>query len=606
MAWAIDTQQLYIGSGSVSEGAPAVSNVKVLTQNDLAAQGSLIGSIQYVYKVNDTTITTGASANSPVSRYLQSRLDDDVTTSDFGTIGDGAADDTIALQRAINQLFLNPTTPANASSNAGVSKRVILKIPAGVFKISSTIYIPSYASLIGAGADKTTIVFDPSFTIVGQSATSSNVITTTAATAAMVGATITGTGIPANTIISSVIVGTSLTISAAATANGTGVNFTIILPIPAVQFVNDSSTISSPSPLSATTGTTQPRNIRISGLTISTPTGLTPAMQLDAVRDSLFDNLSIESYTSSGTVYHALNQGIFMQALSSIVTCERNIFRNITFISCAYAVFAKQDIRNNIFEDCYFTDAYQGFALGVGANASSTGQQYGPRETEIINCKFYNVKRHAVYLELGYGNITRDCKYDNVGCNGGGNVTAQYPQVYYKTPGNTSQNDYSDRPNDLSTSNLSTPYIPEVAGHASYTLTGVRQVGISYVTTNSTFAFRLPCSTDQYGVPSGSVTYTIEYFYKSATNAFTRKGTMVIAADIDAAKIQLSDEFNFAGTDAGGTNALALDFTASFYDSTNTIYTGSVGQSPYTIGINYTNTLNSDTGTLTYSYTTSL
>ena len=31
LAWAVDTQNLYIGSGSVGEGAPAVGNVKILT-----------------------------------------------------------------------------------------------------------------------------------------------------------------------------------------------------------------------------------------------------------------------------------------------------------------------------------------------------------------------------------------------------------------------------------------------------------------------------------------------------------------------------------------------------------------------------------------------
>jgi len=32
MAWAIDSQELYIGNGAVSEGSPAVGNTKVLTQ----------------------------------------------------------------------------------------------------------------------------------------------------------------------------------------------------------------------------------------------------------------------------------------------------------------------------------------------------------------------------------------------------------------------------------------------------------------------------------------------------------------------------------------------------------------------------------------------
>ena len=34
LGWAIDTQELYIGNGSVSEGAPTVGNTRVLTEHD--------------------------------------------------------------------------------------------------------------------------------------------------------------------------------------------------------------------------------------------------------------------------------------------------------------------------------------------------------------------------------------------------------------------------------------------------------------------------------------------------------------------------------------------------------------------------------------------
>ena len=34
MAWAIDTQELYVGNGAVSEGAPLVGNTKILTEHD--------------------------------------------------------------------------------------------------------------------------------------------------------------------------------------------------------------------------------------------------------------------------------------------------------------------------------------------------------------------------------------------------------------------------------------------------------------------------------------------------------------------------------------------------------------------------------------------
>ena len=33
LGWAVDTRELYIGNGSVSEGSPAVGNSKVLTES---------------------------------------------------------------------------------------------------------------------------------------------------------------------------------------------------------------------------------------------------------------------------------------------------------------------------------------------------------------------------------------------------------------------------------------------------------------------------------------------------------------------------------------------------------------------------------------------
>ena len=143
LGWAIDTQQLYIGNGAVSEGSPAVGNTRVLTQTDLSGTSNLLQQLQHIYKINDVSIVTGPSANSPINRTLQNRLDDRATTTDFGTIGNGVADDTISLQRAIDQLFLNATNPAYSNTVSATSKRVILEMPAGQFNTSSTLFFQS-------------------------------------------------------------------------------------------------------------------------------------------------------------------------------------------------------------------------------------------------------------------------------------------------------------------------------------------------------------------------------------------------------------------------------------------------------------------------------
>jgi hypothetical protein len=141
--WAIDTQELYIGNGSVAEGAPFVGNTKILTEKDNIFELAT----DYEYKTKNSLIQTGVNENSPVLRTLQERLDDVVSVRSFGADGDGS-DQTAELQRAINNLFLN-VDKANPRS------RVILWVDPGVYKISSTISLPPNVNIKGAGSEKT-------------------------------------------------------------------------------------------------------------------------------------------------------------------------------------------------------------------------------------------------------------------------------------------------------------------------------------------------------------------------------------------------------------------------------------------------------------------
>lgn len=144
--WAVDTRELYIGNGSVSEGSPAVGNTKILTQHD----NLFSFADQYTYQKEITTMQTGSTAMLPVTRTLQERLDEDVSVKSYGATGDGS-DQTVVLQRAIDQLYLNSATKGSTAS------RVTLHIPAGEYLLSASLKLPPYATIVGAGADKVKI-----------------------------------------------------------------------------------------------------------------------------------------------------------------------------------------------------------------------------------------------------------------------------------------------------------------------------------------------------------------------------------------------------------------------------------------------------------------
>ena len=95
--WAVDTQELYIGNGAVSEGAPNVGNTLVLTEHT-----NLFDYINYTYDADQGIVQTGANVSTPVIRSLQDRLDDIVSVKSFGVDSDGT-DVTEDLQRAVEQ-----------------------------------------------------------------------------------------------------------------------------------------------------------------------------------------------------------------------------------------------------------------------------------------------------------------------------------------------------------------------------------------------------------------------------------------------------------------------------------------------------------------------
>lgn len=140
----VDTRQVYIGNGG--SDAPQIENLEILT-----SRSDVLGIADtYTYKDDQIGFTaqTGASANTPITRTLQQKLDDFANVRDYGAVGDGTTDDTTAINRALNDLFCKETAKRT---------RRALYFPGGEYLVTDTINVPTYAKLIGEGPDSTII-----------------------------------------------------------------------------------------------------------------------------------------------------------------------------------------------------------------------------------------------------------------------------------------------------------------------------------------------------------------------------------------------------------------------------------------------------------------
>lgn len=104
----------------------------------------------YTYKGESAgyTVQTGPSANSPISRSLQSKFDEIASVKDFGAVGDGLTDDTAAINRALYEIFCRDNNP---------QVRRGLFFPAGVYMVTDEVKIPAFATLWGDGQNSSII-----------------------------------------------------------------------------------------------------------------------------------------------------------------------------------------------------------------------------------------------------------------------------------------------------------------------------------------------------------------------------------------------------------------------------------------------------------------
>ena len=106
------------------------------------------GMVAVATDIANWTVSSFNYGGTVTYRSLQRKLDDFVSVKDFGAVGDGLTDDTLAINLALKQLYCVTANPA---------ARKTLYFPAGHYIVTDSINVPSNATLIGEGSSNTII-----------------------------------------------------------------------------------------------------------------------------------------------------------------------------------------------------------------------------------------------------------------------------------------------------------------------------------------------------------------------------------------------------------------------------------------------------------------
>jgi len=402
--WAVDTQTLYIGNGSVEEGAPAVGNTEILTSKNIANLFSAGAPYTYGTSFNNTDYTViDTTIQGSVSRTVSAKLDDFVNVIDFGAKADWngstGTNNTYAFQQAINQLYLNVD---RALSNS----RKTLRIPAGSYYFNSTIYIPPHASLLGEGQDKTILV-----------------------------------GNTRNNLLQ----------LCDGTSTGLGVQPYIVFN-PGQPYLTSQG---------------RPTNIHIEGITFSyankypSQSSYSPLLSLDGLLNGQIINCKftgLYTYTSmyitdSSNSYDGYSGiEIRSQGTGQVLASSNLLIKDNIFTGLKYGITSSYDCNDIIIINNTFD------TLNRAVNYAKTIASYnitGPIRSKITGNIFNNIYNEAIYVGPSNNNLTYHVSSFNsfylVGTNLGGQA-AQYndsnavtPIINFISPGNVSIEDKFDR-----------------------------------------------------------------------------------------------------------------------------------------------------------------
>jgi hypothetical protein len=380
LGWAIDQRRLFIGNGTLADGAPVVGNTEVLTEfSDILGFAS-----QYTYQgaAAGYTVQTGVTPSDPVAQSIQSRLDSFAVITAFGATGDGTTDVTSNINQALFQILCRSSNP---SARRGIF------FPAGIYIITDTLKIPPNCELYGEGPDSTIISFNvqnwtptvvyPAGVLVYNTATTlyyrSNFV------------------VPIGTAINS--------------TNPDGDPFWTAESLPEYIFQTADS-LQQIGVNIGTNGASLPGNVEISSMKFLT-NQVHDGILIEYADRCVFDSVTIEGPLTTVDLVDAGDNVAAVRWSSSMSAVSRNVtWNNCKFSGFSYATNTDQQIQGITFSNCDFDILHQGIVLGGASPVDG-----GATGVRVVQNTFDNIHSEGIIIDGVSHNATAYNTFYDVG-----------------------------------------------------------------------------------------------------------------------------------------------------------------------------------------------
>lgn len=562
LGWCTDTRQLFIGNGTLADGAPVVGNTEILTEfSDVLGAAT-----SYTYKgeAGGYTVQTGG-----VSQSLQARLDSNAIITDFGATGDGVTDVTAIINNALYQLY--------CQNGSGPQTRRSLYFPAGTYIISDTVNIPPYCKLYGDGPESTIISFYVQTWDNTQQYASGVLVVNSgsyyrSAAAVPIGIAIGNTAYWTPTTLPGYIFRT------ADSLQQTGDNI-------------------------GTNGAVPPGKFEMTGMKFTTNM-IHNGCYIEAAQDCSFESVNIAGPETTASLTTAVNDTACVRWNTTPgYVCSNIEWNHSSFSGMIWGTNTAEQIEGVTFSNCAFDTLYQGVYLG-----DTSAPAVGPTGFRIVQNNFDNIYAEGIVIvNVGLNCSAYNVFYD-VGNHFNGANSPATSVINIDALNNVSVGDMFERTTQFSATYPRISFSTTYSGQNNTIALGMNVSDITFYQNNSAgatpynYANQLALGTYQ---RTSGITDTLSDNVSNYT-LLEFDATAILAVKIDytivrGVNVQTGYYTIVAGTDASGTGLAGQD--TSLDNGTGPGVTFSVSETASVVSWQYTTTSTGTAGTIYYSVT---